>query len=87
VRVGRSADHFCDMSLITACEISCSLKFHVVCTCTFFGDAICPPTNRKMIEIVTLIDSHMTVDIAVFGLQYFSESCFRNDNKFCLPNP
>jgi hypothetical protein len=26
--------HFCDMSLITACAIFCSLKFHVVCTCT-----------------------------------------------------
>ena len=26
--------HFCDMSLITACEIFCSLKFHIVCTCT-----------------------------------------------------
>ena len=25
--------HFCDMSLITACAIFCSLKFHVVCTC------------------------------------------------------
>jgi hypothetical protein len=28
---------FCDMSLITACEIFCSLKFHVFCTCTFFS--------------------------------------------------
>jgi hypothetical protein len=26
--------HFCDTSLITACEIFCSLKFHIVCTCT-----------------------------------------------------
>jgi hypothetical protein len=26
--------HFCDMSLITTCAI-CSLKFQVVCTCTF----------------------------------------------------
>jgi hypothetical protein len=33
--------HFCDMSLITACELFCSLKFHVVCTCTFFGNTIC----------------------------------------------
>jgi hypothetical protein len=42
--------HFCDMSLITACAIFCSLKFHVVCTCTFFGDTICLLTNRKMIK-------------------------------------
>ena len=28
--------HFCDMSLITA--IFCSLKFDVLCTCTFFRD-------------------------------------------------
>jgi hypothetical protein len=34
----------------------CSLKFHVVCTCTFFRDTICLLTNRKMIKIVTLID-------------------------------
>jgi hypothetical protein len=63
--------HFCDMILITACEIFCSLKFHVVCTCTFFGDTICLTTNRKMIKIVTLnlwlihiLYWHMTVDIA-----------------------
>jgi hypothetical protein len=63
--------HFCYMSLITACEIICSLKFHIVCTCSFFGDTICllTCTNQKMIKIVTLIDSHilylhMTVDIA-----------------------
>jgi hypothetical protein len=43
--------HFCDMSLITACAIFCSLKFHVVCTCTFFGDTIYPLKNRKMIKI------------------------------------
>jgi hypothetical protein len=56
--------HFCDnsdMSLITACAIFCSLKFHVVCTCTFFGDTICFLTNRKMIKIVTLIDSHIVL--------------------------
>jgi hypothetical protein len=48
--------HFCDMSLITACEIFCSLKFHVVCTlCTFFGNTIC---FVKLIKIVILIDSH-----------------------------
>jgi hypothetical protein len=53
--------HFCDMSLITACEIFCSLKFHVVCTCTFFGDTICLLTKREMIKIVTLIDSHIVL--------------------------
>jgi hypothetical protein len=44
------------MSLITACAIFCSLKFHVICACTFFGDTICLLTNQKMIETVTLID-------------------------------
>jgi hypothetical protein len=61
--------HFCDTSLITfglwnlllwnLNWLLCSLKFHDVCTSTFFGDTICLPTNRK---IVTCI--HMTVDIA-----------------------
>ena len=32
--------HFCDMCLTTACAIFCSLRFHVVCTWTFFGDTI-----------------------------------------------
>jgi hypothetical protein len=49
------------MSLITACAIFCSLKFHVVCTCTFFGDTICLLTNQKIIKIVTLIDSHIVL--------------------------
>jgi hypothetical protein len=53
--------HFCHTSLITACAIFYSLKFHVVCTCTFFGDTICLLTNQKMIEIVTLIDSHIVL--------------------------
>jgi hypothetical protein len=39
--------HFCDMSLIIACAIFCSLKFHVVCTCTFFRDTICLLTNPE----------------------------------------
>jgi hypothetical protein len=53
--------YFCDISLIAACAIFCSLKFHVVCTCTFFGDTICRLTNRKMTKIVTLIDSHIVL--------------------------
>jgi hypothetical protein len=53
--------HFCDMSLITACAIFCSLKFHVVCTCTFLGDTICLLTNRKIIKIVTLIDLYIVL--------------------------
>ena len=54
--------HFFDMNLITACTIfSCSVKFHVVCTCTFFGDIICLLTIRKMMKIVTLIDLHNNV--------------------------
>jgi hypothetical protein len=49
------------MSLITACAIFCSLKFHIVCTCNFFGHNICLLTNRKMIKIVTLIDLHIVL--------------------------
>jgi hypothetical protein len=95
--------HFCDMSLITACDIFCSLKFHVVCTYTLFGDTICLPTNGEIIKIVTLIDSHivLTYDcwhVAIFDIlpywwllllsfQYFGESCFGNDNTFLSPNP
>ena len=62
--------HFCDTSLITDCKMFCSLKFQVVCTCTFFGDTICLPTNRKMIKIVTLIDSHIV-------LTYDNWNCFQ----------
>ena len=53
--------HFCDTSFKTACTIFCTLKFHVVCTCTFFGDTICLLANRKMIKIVTLIDLHIVL--------------------------
>ena len=53
--------HFCDISLITACAIFCSLNFHVVCTCTFFGDGICLPTNRKMIKIENDQDLHIVL--------------------------
>jgi hypothetical protein len=53
--------HFYGMSLITACAILCSLKFHVVCTCTFFGDTICLLTNRKISKTVTLIDLHIVL--------------------------
>jgi hypothetical protein len=53
--------HFCDTSLITACAIFCSLRFHVVFTCTFFGDTVCLLTNRKMVKIVTLIDLHIVL--------------------------
>jgi hypothetical protein len=53
--------HFCDMCLITACAIFCSVKFHVVCTCTFFGDTVCLLTNQKMIKVVTLIDLHIVL--------------------------
>jgi hypothetical protein len=80
---------------ITACESFCSLKFHIVCICIFFGDTICLPTNRKMVKIATLIDSHnyCVSDIIIiclltllFSLQYFSESWIGNDNNFLLPN-
>jgi hypothetical protein len=49
--------HFCDRSLITACEIFCGLKFHVVCTCTFFGDTVCLLINGK----ITLIDLNIVL--------------------------
>jgi hypothetical protein len=84
--------HFCDMSLITACEIFCSLKLHLVCTCTFFGDTICLDPNKS--ENDQDIDSDWftyCIDIwlltLLFSLQYLSESCFGNDIKLLLPNP
>jgi hypothetical protein len=81
--------HFCDMSLITACAIFCSLMFHVVCTCIFFGDTVCLVTNRKMIKTVTdwftyCIDIWLL--ILLYSLQYLSESCFGNDSTFLFPN-
>jgi hypothetical protein len=39
--------HSYDTSLITACAIFCSLKFHVVRTCSVFGDSICVLTNDQ----------------------------------------
>jgi hypothetical protein len=52
---------WCTYSTLTACEIFCNLKFHIVCTSTFFGDTICLLTNREMIKIVTLIDLHIVL--------------------------
>ena len=74
--------HFCDMSLITACAIFCSLKFHVVCTCTFFGDTICLLTNREMIKIVALIDLHIVLTYhflltLLFSLYYLTLPCWQ----------
>ena len=71
---------------------SLSLKFHVVCTCTFFGDTICLLTNWKMAKIAIPIDLHivLTYDCrhhCFLVFKYLSESCFGNDNKFLLPNP
>jgi hypothetical protein len=53
--------YFCDMSVITACAIFNSANFHVVCTCTFFGETICLLTNLKLIKIATLIDLHIVL--------------------------
>jgi hypothetical protein len=83
--------HFCDMSLITACTIFCSLKFHVVCTCTFFGDTICLLTNPENGQDIDSDWFTYCIDIwlltLLFSLQYLSESCFGNDNTFLSPNP
>jgi hypothetical protein len=75
--------HFYETSLIllTACAIFCSLKFHVVCTCTFFGDTICLLINRKMVKIVIDLHVVLTYDCWCF------DTCFGDDNKFLLPNP
>ena len=47
-----------------------ALKFHVVCTCTFFGNTICLLTNRKMIKIVTLIDLRMVLTYMTVGIAF-----------------
>jgi hypothetical protein len=74
-------------------EVKCFfLKFHVVCTCTFFGDTICLLTkseNDQDSDSCRLIYIYC-IDIwlltLLFSLQYLSESRFENDNKFLLPN-
>jgi hypothetical protein len=43
----------------------CNLKFHVVCTCTFFGGTICLLTNRKTIKM-TPIDLHIVLTYDCF---------------------
>ena len=69
--------HFCDI-----------LKFHVVCTCTFFVDTI-----RLLINDQDSDSDWFTycIDIwlltLLFSLQYLSESCFGNGNTFLLPSP
>jgi hypothetical protein len=91
--VTRVLYHFCDMSLITDWEIFCSLKFHVVCTCTFFGDMhyLSPNKSENSDQdsdsdwFIYCIDIWLLTFL--FSFQYFSESCFGNDNKFLLPNP
>jgi hypothetical protein len=71
--------------MINACAIFCSLKFRVVCTCTFFGDTIC-----LMIKIAVNSDwLTYCIDIWLLTLlfslpQYLSESCFEDDNKFLI---
>jgi hypothetical protein len=83
--------HFCDMSLITGCAIFCSVRCHVVCTCTLFGDTICLLTNRKMIKIVTLIDLHIVLTYDCWHcflvFSFWASQSFGNDNKLSLPNP
>jgi hypothetical protein len=38
---------FCDMSLTTACAIFCSLKFHVVYTCTLWRHHLPPDKSEN----------------------------------------
>ena len=49
--------HLCDMSLITACAIFCSLKFHVVYTIMYFN--LTPDKSENDQDMVTLIDLHI----------------------------
>jgi hypothetical protein len=77
------------MSLITACAIFCSLKFHVVYTIMYFN--LPPDKSENDQDMVTPIDLHIVqFDIRLltllFSLRYLSESCFGNDNVFHLPN-
>jgi hypothetical protein len=90
--------HFCDMSLITACESFCNLKFHIVCTCSFFVDTIALPTNRKIVKIVTLITVYRNALIdSHIAFTYDCWHCFQSPifqwvvlwkwQYFLLPNP
>jgi hypothetical protein len=53
--------------------------FHVVCTCTLFGDTICLLTNWTYCIHIWLLT-------LLFSLQYLIEPCVGNDNTFLSPN-
>ena len=40
-----------------------------------------------MFDCLALVNGNDFTGVTFTGLQYFSESCFGNDNKFLLPNP
>jgi hypothetical protein len=68
-------------------KVSCCLHMYFL-----WSHHLPPDKNWRMIKIVTLIDLHIVLIciwllILPFTLQYLSESCFGNDNKFLLPNP
>jgi hypothetical protein len=72
------AFHFCDMSLITACAIFCSLKFHVVCI-YFLSRNHLPPGKSENDQDSCCI--HICLSTLLFKSSIF-ESCFGNDNIF-----
>jgi hypothetical protein len=69
-------------------KVSCCLHMYFL-----WRYHLSPNKSENDQEIVTLIDSHIVLAYdwlllkLLFSLQYFSESCFGNDNKFLLPNP
>jgi hypothetical protein len=69
-------------------KVSCCLHMYFL-----WRYHLSPNKSENDQEIVTLIDSHIVLTYdwlllkLLFSLQYFSESCFGNDNKFLLPNP
>jgi hypothetical protein len=84
--------HFCDTSLIMVCEIFCSLKVSCCLHMYFLWRHHLSPNNRKMIKIVTLIDSHIVLTNECWQYIAFQSPIFLwvrlwKDNKFLLPNP
>ena len=43
--------------------------------------------GTRMFGCLALVNGNDFTGVTFTSLQYFSESCFGNDNKFLLPNP
>jgi hypothetical protein len=88
-----SCHDFCDTSLITACEmfciqskVSCCLHMYFLCRHHLPSDKSENDQDSDS-DWFTYCIYYIWLLTLLFNLRYFSESCFRNDNNFLLPNP